>query len=185
MRKTKWGRLASAFCFIVIGLGNRTTASQSPTAKRCGAGQRRPAQRVFAIVDGTQGWREYRSVGDVPEVALGAVEYAYLWVGRDRNVLIRMEQPTEDFSAYTDYCFDPTGQLIQIKFELRTAWGWGLREEGPILKGLLMACTSEFFSTNTEERISRPEQAADIADWLKPELYLRKSRLPFFKLLPK
>ena len=184
MRKTKWGRLASAFFLIVVGLGNRATAGQSPTAERCGAEQGRPAQRVFAIVD-RQGWREYRSVDDVPEVALGAANYAYLWVGRDRNVLIRMQEPTEDFAAYTDYCFDPTGHLVHLKFELRTAWGWGFREEGPVLKGLLNIHTSEFFSTNTEERISRPGQAADIADWLKPQLYLRKSQLPFAKLLPK
>jgi len=185
MRKSKWGRLASLFCLIVVGFGSRATASQSPTAKRCGADQGRPAQRILAIVDVTRGWREYRSVSDVPEVALGAANYAYLWVGRDRNVLIRMQEPTEDFAVYTDYCFDPTGHLVHLKFELRTAWGWGFREEGPILKGLLMARTSEFFSTDTEKRISRPEQAADIADWLKPQLYLRKSRLPFFKLLPK
>ena len=184
MRKSKWGRLASAVCLIVVGFGNRATASQSQTAKRCGTEQGRPAQRVFSNVEGT-GWREYRSVDNVPEAALGGGEYAFLWVGRDRNVLIRVEEPTEDFAAYTDYCFDPTGQLIHLKFELRTAWGWGFRKEGPILKGSLRARTREFFDTNTEESISRPKQAADIADWLKPQLYLRKSQLPFSKLLPK
>ena len=100
-------------------------------------------------------------------------------------VLIRMEEPGEDFAAYTDYCFDKDGQLVALKFVLRTAWGWGFREEGPVMKGQLITQTSEFFDTSSEAPVKRPEQADDIPDALKPSLYVRKSRLPFAKLLPK
>ena len=99
--------------------------------------------------------------------------------------LIRLEEPGEDFAAYTDYCFDKAGQLVAVRFELRTAWGWGYREEGPVVNGKLTRQTSEFFSTKTEAPITRPEQAADIADALRPHLYARKSRLPFATLLSK
>ena len=33
----------------------------------------------------------------------------------------------EDFASYTDYCFDKADKLVGLRFELRTAWGWGYR----------------------------------------------------------
>jgi hypothetical protein len=44
---------------------------------------------------------------------------------------------------------------------------------------------SECFGTKTEAHITRPEQADDIPAALKPRVYLKKSNLPFFKLLSK
>jgi len=110
---------------------------------------------------------------------------AILWGGRNGDVLIRTEEPGEDFVIYTDYCFDSNERLIQLRFELRTAWGWGYRKEGPVLHRTLTPKISEFFDTVTEMRIAKPEQAADIPQALKPKLYLRKSQLPFSKLLSK
>jgi hypothetical protein len=168
-----------------IGPLTGASAAQSPTAQRCGADQRQPAQRIFANPDGKLGWREYRSVKDVPELENNAGEFALLWTGHNGSILISMQEPGEDFTAYTNYCFDSTGQLVQLRFQLRTACGWGYREEGSIRKGLLLAKTSEFFDTKGDAHITRPEQAANITDALKPRLYLRESQLPFFKLLSK
>lgn len=106
-------------------------------------------------------------------------------MGPDGKALVRLEEPGEDFNAYTDYCFEKTGQLVQLRFELRTAWGWGYREEGPVVNRALAHQMSEFFGTKDEVAVTRPEQADDIADALRPHLYARKSRLPFARLLSK
>jgi hypothetical protein len=158
---------------------------KSSTALRCGVDPEQLATRAFANSDGKHGWREYRSVKDVPELQLGFGQLARLWEGQDGKVLIRLEEPGEDFAAYTDYCFDKDGQLVALKFTLRTAWGWGFREEGAVTSGELTLQMSEFFDTKNESPVKRPEQADDIPDALKPHLYAQKSRLPFAKLLPK
>jgi hypothetical protein len=172
---------------LILSIGPLTgaRAAQSPTAQKCGIDQHQPAQHIFANPDGKLGWREYRSVKDVPELENNAGEFALLWTGHNGSILISTQEPGEDFTAYTDYCFDSTGQLVQLRFQLRTAWGWGYREEGAIRKGLLVPETSEFFDTKTDVHIAKPEQAADISDALKPRLYLRESQLPFRRLLTK
>jgi hypothetical protein len=172
---------------LILSIGPLTgaRAAQSPTGQRCGIDQHQPAQRIFANPDGKHGWREYRSVKDVPELENNAGEFALLWTGHSGSILISTQEPGEDFAANTDYCFDSTGQLVQLRFQLRTAWGWGYREEGAIRKGLLVPETPEFVDTKTDVHIAKPEQAADIADALKPRLYLRESQLPFCRLLTK
>jgi hypothetical protein len=170
---------------LSIGPLTRARAAQRPTAQRCGVDQRLPAQRIFADPDGKHGWREYRSVKDVPELDNDAGEFALLWTGHDGSILVSTQEPGQDFAAYTDYCFDSSGQLLQLRFQLRTAWGWGYKEDGTIRKGLLVPETSQFFNTGTNVHIAKPEQAADITDALKPRLYLRVSQLPFHRFLTK
>ena len=183
MRAMNCGLLASVLCLLAVTTTTAASTGKNATAKRCGVDQDEPAQRIFADPDGEHGWREFQHLTDVPELELGFGESARLWAGGDGNLLIRAEEPGEDFAAYTDYCFNKAGQLVQIRFELRTAWGWGYRQEGPIAKGSIVAQTSEFFSTKTGESITKPDQAADVADALRPHLYLLKSQLPFSKLL--
>jgi len=162
-----------------------TSVGKNQIAQHCGVDQDRPAQRFFAVPDEQHGWQEYRSIEDVPELELGIGQLARLWAGPDGNALIRVEEPGEDFSAYTDYCFEKTGGLMQLRFELRTAWGWGYREEGPVVDGALAPRMSEFFGTKNEVEVAKPEDADDIAQALKPHLYTRKARLPFARLLSK
>jgi hypothetical protein len=143
-------------------------------------------QKIVANPDGKQGWREYRNVADVPELdGDSGGTSAVGWIGGNGDVLISTQEPGQDFAAYTDYCFDSKGQLIQMRYELRTAWGWGYREEGPISKGVLVPQVTEFFDTKTEAPINRPEDAASTRGALTPRLYLQESNLPFFKLLSK
>jgi hypothetical protein len=122
-------------------------------------------------------------VKDVPELELNSGQFAQYWKAGDGNAFIRMEEPGEDFNAYTDYCFDKAGHLVYLRFELRTAWGWGFREYGPIANRILTLQKSEFFSTKTEEPIAEPEQASEVPEALKPHLYMREPQLPFSKLL--
>lgn len=166
-----------------IFLGGPTAQGRTRTSERCGVDQQQPAQRTFAHSDGKHGWREFANSKEVPELELDSGEAALLWMGHDGNTLVRMEEPGEDFAAYTDYCFDKAGTLVQLGFELRTAWGWGYRLEGRIVKGRVTNRISEFFNSKSDGRIPKPEQADDIADALKPRLYLKESQLPFFKIL--
>jgi hypothetical protein len=183
MRLSKQGLCVLVLCLSVQATNASAQVVKSSTALRCGIDPEKSAARIFANPDGTHGWREYRNVKDVPELALGMGQFARLWTESHGMVLIRLEEPGEDFAAYTDYCFDKDGQLIALKFTLRTAWGWGYQEEGPVTSGEFTPQTSEFFDTTNEAPVKRPEQADDIPDALKPHIYTRKSRLPFAKLL--
>ena len=185
MRKPLWLQRALFFYLAVTSLSMSAIAGQTATAHQCGVDQKQQAQHFFADPDGGNKWKEYRSIDAIPELSNDAGIFARLWSGNDGDVLVRTEEPGEDFAAYTDYCFDSKGQLIQLKFELRTAWGWGFREEGPVARGIFKPKISEFFGTKTEMRVPKPEQAADIPEALKPRIYLRRSQLPFYKLVPK
>jgi hypothetical protein len=70
-----------------------------------------------------------------------------------------------------------------VGFEVRTAWGWSYRLEGQVVKDALHADSSGFFSTENERPISKPEDASDISEALKPTLYLTTNKLPFARLL--
>ena len=170
---------------LMAMLSGTVVPARTATAERCGADQKKPAERIFANADGKSGWREYRSATEIPELQLDAGQAAWLWSGREGNILIQVQDPGEDFAAYADYCFDASGELVHLRYELRTAWGWGYREEGPVVNGKFAREVSEFFDTKSEASVKRPEQADDVAEALKPHVYLRKSQLPFAKLLPK
>jgi hypothetical protein len=173
------------FCLAIAGLSARNIAGQTATAQVCGADQGQPPQRSFADPDAKNIWREYRSIDAVPQLSNDGGEIALLWAGGNGDVLVGTKEPGEDFAIFTDYCFDSNGRLIQLRFEVRTAWGWGYRKEGPVLHGTLRPKIAEFFDTITETPVAKPQQAADIPQALKPKLYLRKSQLPFSKLLSK
>jgi hypothetical protein len=185
-RRVRTTRICSIlFVYLVcMSCSFVTRAAGTQTAQRCGASQDQPAARVFADSDGL-GWHEYQNIKNVPELQLNGGSAALLWLGSDGNLLVGVQEPGEDFTAYTDYCFDRTGHLLQLRYELRTAWGWDYREEGPFSNGKLKREISEFFSPETEQPIKKPEQADDVPDALKPHIYLKKSQLPFFKLLSK
>jgi len=170
-------------CFVWLICSTSAQAKLTQTAQRCGANQDEAPARVFADSSG-KGWREYKAKA-VPELELNLGSAAQVWPGTNGSLLVHVQEPGEDFAVYTDYCFDKAGKLTQLRYELRTAWGWGYRQEGPLAGSNLKSETSEFFDTKTGQHIERPEQAGDVPDALKPRIYQKKSELPFFKLLPK
>jgi hypothetical protein len=176
--------LALSLSLSCIACSFAAQGAESQTAKRCAVNQHETASKIFADFDG-HGWREYQNLKSVPEIQLNSGSAARLWLGGAGSYLVWVEEPGEDFATYTDYCFDRTGHLLELRYELRTAWGWGYREEGPFANGKLKPDVSEFFNTKTDKPIKRPEQAADVPDALKPRIYLSASQLPFFKLLSK
>jgi hypothetical protein len=160
-------------------------AAQGPNPETCGISRSQPAERIFANTDRKQGWREYRSAKEVPELENDFGEFVQLWTSHDGNLLITIQAPGEDFASYTNYCFDSGGHLIQLTFQLRTAWGWGYRVEGFVSKGRFAQKTPEFFSTENEKPIPKPDQANSVPDALNPRIFMREAQLPFFKLLSK
>jgi hypothetical protein len=182
--KTALVRPISFFCTFLLTCCLAAQAKLTQTAQRCGANQDQPPARVYADFDG-KGWREYKDVKSVPELELNIGSAVQIWPGADANLLVHLQEPGDDFAAYTDYCFDKEGNLVQLRYELRTAWGWGYRQEGPLANDSLKLKIREFFNTKTGQHIERPNQASDVSDALKPRIYRRKSQLPFFKILPK
>lgn len=173
--------------FALLALPVPTIASpaiDSATAQRCGAKQADTPEHVYADPEGTHHWREYTSAKAVPEMSLEGGESAASSSGSDGNTLIQTMEPGEDFYIYTDYCFDRSGRLTLLRLEVRTAWDWGFREEGPVANGVFTAQSSEFFNTTSNKKIPRPAGADDVPDALKPQVYLSKHQLPFSKLLP-
>jgi hypothetical protein len=168
-------------CLLV---GSRARASDSQIARWCGANDNGPATRTFAVLDERRPWREYPDVKSIPEMEPDVGSgYARIWLAHDGNILVRVAEPGQDFWAYTAYCFDKAGSLIYLGYELRTAWNWGFREEGSFKNGRLNPERPEFFSTETGQPIAKPEQAADVPEALKPQIFPTKAALPFFKLL--
>jgi hypothetical protein len=138
--------------------------------------------RTFAKTNDRSRWREFRTIQNVPELDPGAGVSAQFW-WNDRATLAYLVEPGEDFGVYTRYCFNSEGQLEGIGFEVRTAWGWGYRLEGTMIRGRLHADHSEFFNTENDKRIPKPEGANDISETLNPTLYLTTSKLPFANLI--
>jgi hypothetical protein len=182
------GRVAlCAMAVVAVFVAPSVCAAQAEkdvTAERCGVDFNKPAQRVFADATGKGPWTEFRDIRNLPDVNLddgGAV--VRLWPGSDGNVLVFVEEPGEDFEIRSEYCFDKDGVLSQMRFQVRTAWGWGFREEGAVKDRAVVAETKEFFDTEKNTSIAKPEAANDIPEVLKPKVYAKTSDLPFAKLL--
>ena len=175
----------SLLCLTLLWVCLNPDAARSQIAQTCGVDHSKPARRIFANPDASLGWREYLDIKQVPRLENALGELAQLWIGHDGKFLISIQAPGEDFASYTDYCFDIAGRLIWLKFQLRTAWGWGFRQDGPVFKDKFAPRKSEFFDTKTDLPVSRPEQAASVPEALKPDLYTTESQLPFYSLLSK
>jgi hypothetical protein len=140
---------------------------------------------VFAKVDDQAPWREYKRLEEVPDLANGFGSSAEMWIGPGNLTFIRMVEPGEDFDAYTDYCFSSRGKLLQVGYELRTAWGWAFSMGGPVEDGSIRAHAKGFVNTSTGKPIAKPESSDDVRQVLKPTLYMDTKQLPFSNLLSK
>lgn len=184
MRSCKRWMWAFLICLLSTTVGNRAATVKDSIARECGVDTDQPAQRIFADPEGKHAWHEFKRLKDVSEIQ-SSRHFAQFWTSSSGNVFIQIEEPSEDWFTYTDYCFGKTGRLVALRFEVRTAWGYGFRESGPIVKGIFRPRTSDYFKTDNEAAITRPEQAEDFVDALKPYIYNRESRLPFAKLISK
>jgi hypothetical protein len=144
------------------------------------------AQRVFARVDAQHAWTEYKSIESVPSLSLEGGISAQIWPEPKGALLVRTVEPGEDFRSYTQSCFSKSSYLVYVKFELRTAWGWYYRAEGPIVMGRFHRSTEQYFDSKTgQAMLVRPQQADDFPSMMIPRLWMRTGQLPFAELLQK
>jgi len=139
--------------------------------------------RTFAVTSAQDHWREYKSIEAVPELDNDGGESAQFWRESAGGSSAYVVNPGEDFWIYTRYCFDGKGQLVQVGFEVRTAWGWGYKLEGSVVEAVLRPNSSLFFNTESGTTIPKPDGASDIPEALKPALYSTLSKLPFAQLV--
>jgi hypothetical protein len=155
----------------------------SPFAQKCDLEGIKPELRVFAKTDASAPWRSFQSTAKLPDLENDSGMTAQIWRAPAGSFLVRIDGPGEDFATFTNYCFDQAGTLRRIRFEVRTAWGWGYRLDSPTNRGSNRLGPGQFFNTKTEKAIPRPAQAADISDALKPTIYKTARSLPFDNLL--
>lgn len=113
---------------LMVTAGMAVCATECVASMGCDVSKGQAPKHVLAQPDAYSPWREYPTQKDIPEIQPGRGESALLWNGREGDTLVRTEEPGQDFSAYSEYCFGKAGELTELKFELRTAWGWGYRE---------------------------------------------------------
>jgi len=158
-------------------------AVKNVTTEQCGVDFKKPAQRVFADVNGDSHWTEFRDARSIPELNIDEGLMARLWPGTDGKTLVLIEYDGQDFGKNTEYCFDKDGVLTQMRYEIVTAWGWGYRENGHVKDKMLVTEAKEFFDNKTRAIIPEPVGQNVEPAFLTPKLYLKMSDLPFAKLL--
>ena len=173
----------AVYCAWLVICTTAANARLSTVAERCGANTRQSPKWVFADAAGKREWRPYSAPVDVPEIKTDAGESALVWTAGSRRLFVEINQPGEDFVVVSNYCYDKSGALIAFSLDVRTAWGWGYFEQGVVVNGSAEPTVSRFFNTKSEASIAKPLQAADIPEALKPQVYLRKSSLPFAEFL--
>jgi len=175
--KEKW--IPLALSFVVLGFSRAAIAAPS-----CSVKDKVPSNaRVFAKANGEAAWSEYRSLAEVPQVALDSGVTAQFVQHKKSSPSVTMVAPGEEFWLYTRYCYDEAGQLAGLSFELRTSLGWGYRTDGEVAGGTFAANSQEFFRTKDGKPIEKPVGVSNAPTGLKPAVYLKVSELPFAPLL--
>ena len=167
--------LALILCWASIGLA----------APACSVREKAPkTTRNFAKTGDQDTWREYKSVGEVPDLNLDSGMSAQFWRDGNKGESAYTVQPGQDFTILTRYCFDRAGVLQDVDFEVETPLGWGHRVEGSISGNDFNARTAEFFNLKNGRAMPQPSGVGEAPADLKPAIYLKMTDLPFAMLLP-
>lgn len=143
-------------------------------------------ERTFANPD-LKGWKEYSNPKEVPPLNLENGEQAFMvTVNSSGKKYVRSVAYGEDSATYQSYCYDQAGVLRSLSFEMRTAWGWGYEEQKAFgVSGITVQHKKRFFDTASNRAITRPRQADDVPNFLKPEIYSSFNTLPFIAIFKK
>jgi hypothetical protein len=172
-------RITFAVSALVLGL-----APLAAAAPPCSVRSKVPASaRTFAKVSDDSTWREFRSLGEVPQLELGNGMSAQFWQDKKKNSTVSIVEPGQDYWTYTRYCFDEEGQLEGVSYEIRTPLGWGHRAEGSVSGEAFDPSSQEFFRIKDGRQIVKPEGVDDAPAALQPALFLSVNQLPFAELL--
>lgn len=164
----------------LLGHNQATSQTVKPNhALGCGADFDRAAKRIFANANG-KGWKEYASIRQVP--VLDGSNGEQLVVVKSSvagSHYVETEMYGEDSAHYQQSCYDRDGALRSLHYEMRTAWGWGYDEVRRLSNsGKLVYRSNYFFETSSNQKITRPAQASEVPDFLKPEIYKTFGSLP-------
>ncbi|HEV2990000.1 MAG TPA: hypothetical protein VG759_16275 [Candidatus Angelobacter sp.] len=155
---------------------------QKVFATQCGIDLDSTAVHVF--VNSSKGWKEYRDIKSVPDLNSGADSEFIVRSDPGGKHYVRTFIPGEDYDRYQDDCFGETGKLRSLRYELRTAWGWGYEETRTFTgSGKMVDKTSRFFDTRNEKNIQPPERAKEVPEAVKPEFHAEFLGMPFIPFL--
>jgi hypothetical protein len=171
--------LGCAILVFVLGLAQTAKASAVCPMKTNAPWN----TRVFANAGDQREWREYRTLDDAPAPKAKGDMLGEFWQVNKKARSAYLVERGQDFKISTRYCFDESGNLEGIGFEIETALGWGHRVEGTVSGGTFAASRSEFFNVETGKTLPRPGGIEDVPGALQPVLYLNQSELPFASLL--
>jgi hypothetical protein len=171
--------LGCAILILLLGLAKAATASPV-----CPMKTKAPWDtRIFANSGDQNEWREYRTLDDAPALKVKGDMLAEFWQVNKNARSAYLVERGQDFKISTRYCFDESGNLEGIGFEVETALGWGHRMEGPVSGGAFSASTSEFFNVETGKTLHTPGGVNSMPSALQPVLYMNQNELPFASLL--
>jgi hypothetical protein len=158
---------------------------QMSLAGRCAPALERARDRIFAN-PGSQSWKEFGDLKDMPYLDGNNGEFIFTIRTDFRNSFVHLMREGEDNSVSEENCFGASGGLLSLRYEMRTAWGWGYEDERSFsIEGKALHHRTRFFDTDSNKTIQRPRQADDVPGFLKPEIYRSLDSLPFSALLKK
>jgi hypothetical protein len=181
MKTIRLRKTSLALVLSVLAIGFSPIAVAAPV---CSLNVKAPTNaRAFAKTNNQSDWKEYQSLDAIPELSLASGMSAQIWQHKHGTPSVTIVEPGQDFQIATRYCFDEGGQLESVSFEIRTALGWGHREEGTVMGGVFNESSSEFFRLKDGKATPQPDFVGGVPRSLQPKLYLRVSELPFAGLL--
>ena len=184
MRLMKSIRLPKALFALVLSVLAIGFSPIAIAAPECSLKVKAPTKaRTFVKTSDQSDWQEYQSLGTIPELSPASGMSAQFWQHKHGTPSVIIEEPGQDFQIDTRYCFDEEGQLESVSFQIRTALGWGHREEGIVMGGVFNESSSEFFRLKDGKATPQPDFVGGVPRSLQPKLYLRVSELPFAGLL--
>lgn len=85
-----------------------------------------------------------------------------------------------DIEEASLYCFQVDGRIDELRFEARTAWGWGYKKEISYHSGRTHSA-EQYFDLRTRRPLKKGTEESWIAEHVQECLFV--SKLPFYSLL--
>ena len=170
---------ATTALMVMVLTGAAFSENKKPSfAQVCGIDTARASDGVFAK---DKQWQKYTSLKDVPEAS--QEELAQVWRG-EQGSFVQIAATTSGFARYYEYCFDRSGKLARLNYEVRSPYGWGFARTNVMKDGDLTPITQRFFGLKSNRTIPKPPDEARDNQWaLYPKVYKSFDKLPFAKMI--
>ena len=163
---------------VLMGAAFSEETKKPSVAQVCGIDTARASDGVFAK---DKQWKRYASVKEVPRVE--QEELAQVWRA-EQGSFVQIAAKSSGFARYYEYCFDKSGKLARLNYEVRSPYGWGFARTNVMKDGQLTPVTQRFFGLKSNRTIPKPPEEARDAQWaLYPKAYKSFDKLPFAKMI--